>query len=154
MTSSRAMTSTRTPNPSVAIRLFAGAAILVVGAVVRMWFGGKQVAAGLWGVEICDRGCHGVRWDNVRGADLDLILAGYVGTVASLVGAVLVALVAFNQLGGTRGPVRHARTVVTIALVAMIWFVARMLIDNADFDVLGVLVPGLTIGTWYTLRTA
>jgi hypothetical protein len=148
------MTSTRTPNPSVAIRLFAGAAVLVVGALVRMWFSARQVSAGLWGVEVCDRGCHGVRWDNIRGADFDLILAGYVGTAASLVGAVLCGIVAVNQLGGTRGPVRQARLVVSIALVAMLWFVARMLIDNADFDVLGVLVPGLTIGTWWTLRTA
>jgi hypothetical protein len=154
MTSIRAMTSPRPPNPTVAIRLFAGAAVLAVGALVRLWFEARQVSAGLWGVEVCDHGCHGVRWDNVRGADLDLILAGYVGTVASLVGAVLVFMTALSQLSGKRGPVRHARTVVTIALVAMLWFVARMLIDNADIAVLGILVPGLTIGTWFTLRNA
>jgi hypothetical protein len=154
MTSIRAMAGNPPYRTSVVVRLFAGAAVLVVGALVRMWFGSRPVSAGLWGVEVCDHGCHGVRWDDIPGADLDLILAGYTGTVASLLAAGLLVATAWSQLAGKRGPIRATRTVVTIALVAMLWFVARMLLENADLNVLAVLVPGLTIGTWFTLRSA
>jgi hypothetical protein len=98
----------------------AAAALLVIAALVRAWFAGPGVSVGLWGVELCENGCHGVRWDDVPGAQGDLYLAGYAAVAAALLGAGL----AVSSLFGAR-TARAARIVLTIALVGMAYFILR-----------------------------
>ncbi len=102
------------------------AAGLVVAAIVRAWFEIPPVSIGLWGIEVCDQGCHGVRWDDVPGAETDLYLIGYLAVAASLVTAVLLALVAF-----ARAQAATARKATLVTAGAMAYFVLRGLALDA-----------------------
>lgn len=126
---------------------------LGVMAIVRAWFGGGGVHAGLWGAEACNgSGCSGARWDNIPGADFDLILAGYAGAAAAIATAVLGVLTGVARLGGQRGPIKPALTTSTIALVAIAYFVIRMIIDNAPLDWGTFVGAGCAIATSVLLR--
>jgi hypothetical protein len=96
-------------------------AAIVLTALVRAWFSTHGVSIGLWGIEVCDHGCHGIRWDNVPGAEDDMYLASYVAVAAMLVGAAATLWVAF----GNQGAARIARGVLTVALVALAYFIIR-----------------------------
>ena len=91
-----------------------------IASLVRAWFAATGVSIGLWGVELCENGCRGVRWDDVPGAQDDLYLASSAALAASLVGVGL----AVGSLLGAR-TARAARIVLTIALVGMAYFIVR-----------------------------
>jgi len=101
-----------------------------VTALVRAWFSAPDMSMGLWGVELCDHGCHGVRLDDVAGLDGDVVLAGYAGTVAMLLAGGAVALCGLAWMRGGRGPVRAARGLLVAALVGAGWFSLRILVDG------------------------
>lgn len=103
------------------------AAALVLTAIARAWFTGHGVSVGLWGVELCDHGCRSTRWDNLPGAQDDLYLAGYAAFAASLVGALLTAAAAFGNVRAAK----LARTVLTVAVAAMAYFVVRGVATDA-----------------------
>jgi hypothetical protein len=94
---------------------------LVAGAFTREWFTSPLLSAGLWGIEVCEHGCHGTRWDDVNGAQEELYLAGYLAFALSLVGAVLLAMIAFDH----ERWVKPARKVLLVAAAAMGYFVLR-----------------------------
>ncbi|HEY5927414.1 MAG TPA: hypothetical protein VIV11_37275 [Kofleriaceae bacterium] len=97
------------------------AAVIVLTAFVRAWFSAHGISIGLWGVEVCDHGCRGIRWDNIPGAEDDLYLASYVAFAAMLVGAA--AIVAF--VAGNQGAARVARGVLTVAIAGLAYFILR-----------------------------
>jgi hypothetical protein len=108
-------------NKHTARAVLVGAALVLgVTAIVRAWFTGPGVSIGLWGIEA---GGHGVRWDDA-GADLDIYLAGYIAVVAALGGAVLAVMCALSPASSR---VALARTVLTVAAVAMVVFILRLL---------------------------
>jgi hypothetical protein len=119
--------------------LIALAAIIAVCAVVRAWFGARGISIGLWGVEVCDHGCHGVRWDNVPGAQDDHYLAGYLAVAAALVGAGATVWFAL----GNPAAASFARITLTIAFVAMAYFIVRAFADGLNgVDIGWALVVG------------
>jgi hypothetical protein len=109
------------------ILLVACALGLVLSAFVREWFTSPPVFVGLWGVELCNAGCHGVRWDELPGAQEDLYLAGYVAFAAAIAGAILLVMIA---TGNTR-VTKAARRVLVVASIAMGYFVLRAYAFNA-----------------------
>jgi hypothetical protein len=105
---------------------------LGITAVARVWFSGGGVSAGLWGLE---GGGRSVRWDDVRGIDFDIILAGYTGTVTALVAAVLAGVIALTSMGNNPvRPIRQALIATTIAFAAIAWFSIRLLMENFPVD--------------------
>jgi hypothetical protein len=100
------------------------AAVIALTAILRAWFTAQGVSIGLWGVEACDHGCRGIRWDDVPGAQDDLYIMGYAAFATMLVGAA--ALVAFAL--GNAAAARVARFALTLALAAIAFFVVRALI--------------------------
>ena len=119
-------------------------------AVLRVWFSRYGVSVGLWGVEVCSGGCHGVRWDNVPGTDFDIIVAGYTATVSGLLAAVLGGA---TVIGGGAAALRWARLASGIALAAIGWFVLRFLIDGKLGLDWGVVVGTVSaVGLYVLLR--
>ena len=130
---------------------------LVIGAtsLMRAWFSAHGVSVGLWGIESCSSGCHGTRWDDVGGTDFDIIVAGYVGTVAGVLAALTMAMVGTLAAGssGERGPLPAARTLLNLALAASAYFVIRFLIDgNLGLDWAAVVGPAAMIAGVVLLR--
>ena len=123
---------------NTAILQLIAAVLLIVSAVSRSWATvrkatGNLVEAGLWGARICQSEmCRSARWDNVPGADFDVVVSGYVGTVALLMSAVALAMCAAAGLRGRQAPTRITVRLLTIALVAMGWFAVRLVVDNLD----------------------
>ena len=108
------------------VLLVLAAFALASSALVHAWFmhaGPDGMARfGLWGLQVAGRlGEVDARWDNVRTAGFEVVVAGYVATIASLVGVILAVGCV------VRAPsVEFARTTtrtLTVALVAMAAFV-------------------------------
>lgn len=106
--------------------LVVAAIVLGVAAVVRAWFSSHGVSVGLWGIEVCDRGCHGVRWDNT-GADLDMYLMGYLGVAAALGTSAVTCLAA---LGDRPELMKLVRTMAMVTVVVLAGFVIRILVEG------------------------
>jgi hypothetical protein len=101
---------------------------LGITAVARVWFSSLGIYAGLWGV---DAGGHGIRWDDVRGMDFDIVVAGYTATVSSVIAAILCGVIALTSMGRNAvRPIRQARLATTVALASISWFVVRFLMDS------------------------
>jgi hypothetical protein len=118
---------------------------IVVTAIVRAWFSAHGLSIGLWGIELCDHGCRGIRWDNVPGAEDDLYFAGYVAVAAMLVGAAATLWFAI----GNQGAARFARRVLMVAIVAMGYFILRGIaldgLGRVGIDWALVIGPAVTI---------
>jgi hypothetical protein len=99
------------------------AAVILLAAFARSWFFADLVSIGLWGIELCDRGCRGIRWDNVHGAQDDLYLAGYLAFGAALAGAAAV----IAHVAGMKSAARIGRITLAIALAGMAYFILRAL---------------------------
>lgn len=110
--------------------LLVAAVALAASAIARAWFSVAGVAMGTWGVEICDHGCYGVRWDNVGDTSFDIVLSGYTATIAGLLGALLVVIGLVRP--ANRAATRH---VLQLAFVAMLYFATR-----------GLITGGMTLG--------
>ncbi|MEO7096762.1 MAG: hypothetical protein ABI175_26120 [Polyangiales bacterium] len=106
--------------------LVVAAVALGVAAVVRAWFSTHGVSVGLWGLEVCDNGCHGVRWDNA-GADLDIYLFGYLGVAAALATSVVTCLAA---LGERPQLMKLVRMMAMVSLATMVAFAVRILVEG------------------------
>jgi hypothetical protein len=130
------------------------AAVIALTAIVRAWFTAQGVSIGLWGVEVCDHGCRGIRWDNVPGAQDDLYLMAYAAFAAMLVGAGALVGVAL----GNPAAVRVARFALTLALAAMAFFIVRALIldglDHVDIGWALVVGPAATLAARQLLPTS
>ena len=103
------------------------AVVIALAAFVKAWFSAQGVSIGLWSIEVCDHGCHSIRWDNVPGAQDDLYMAGYAAFAAAIVGAA--AIIAF--VVGNQPAARFARIALTVALIGMVYFILRALVFDA-----------------------
>lgn len=99
---------------------------LGLAAVVRSWFSSHGDSVGLWGLEVCDRGCHGVRWDDA-GADLDIYLFGYLGVVAALATA---AVTCVATLGDRPQLMKLVRMMAMVTIAVMAGFLIRLLVEG------------------------
>lgn len=106
--------------------LMVAAIALGVTAVVRAWFSTHGVSVGLWGLEVCDGGCHGVRWDNT-GADLDIYLFGYLGVAAALATSAVTCVAA---LGDRPQLMKLVRMMAMVTLAVMASFLIRILVEG------------------------
>ena len=107
--------------------LVVAAIALGVSAIVRAWFSARGVSVGLWGIEVCDGGCHGVRWDNA-GADLDIYLFGYLGVAAALATS---AVTCFAAIGERPQLMSLVRKMALVTLAVMASFLIRFFVEGA-----------------------
>jgi hypothetical protein len=124
------------------------AGVLAITAIVRAWFESGAVKMGLWGI---DAGGHGIRWDNVAGAQDDHYLAGYVACAAALAGAALASAAVL----GKPALATRARQLLTIAIVAIAYFLVRAFADGVPSPQLSwaaVLGPAAAVGLRWALR--
>ncbi len=129
--------------------LVVAALALGVTSVLRVWFSAHGVSVGLWGLEVCDHGCHGVRWDNA-GADLDIYLFGYVGVAAALATSAAALLAA---LGERPELMKLVRTLSLVAIAATVGFVVRLLVEGGIGVSWGAIVGPLAALTVRALAT-
>jgi hypothetical protein len=128
------------------------AVLIALAALLKAWFTTGQAAIGLWGVELCDHGCHSIRWDNVPGVQDDWYLAGYVACAAALLGAGSI----IAHVIGNRSAAHFARKVLVVALVAMAYFIVRAFVtddlNHVDIGWALLVGPAATIATFRLLE--
>jgi hypothetical protein len=109
----------RNSSGSLRILIALGAFLLIAAAVTQSWFTNHvpRASFGLWGAEVCERMCTSARWDNVRFAGFEVVLVGYIATIASLASAVLALVSAFGA--PSRALITRTLQLLTVALVAM-----------------------------------
>jgi hypothetical protein len=148
------MSAARRPSSTSYLLVLCGL-VLAATSVMRDWFSQGPVSAGLWGIDCSGNACHSARWDDVGGTDFDIVVAGYLGTVAALLAGVLMLVCGVLAAGssGERGPVRHARMMAYVAIAAIAWFMLRLQMDgHLGLDWAAVAGPIAAIGGALMLR--